>query len=45
MNKTIKEAIELINGLKRDLTDVDGVDIVVCPPHTALSDASEVLID
>lgn len=43
MYKTIGEAIELINGLKRDLFDLDGaaVDIVICPPFTALTEASE----
>ncbi len=45
MNKTIKEAIELINGLKRNLSDIEYVDIAVCPPFTALSDAREILID
>lgn len=45
MNKTIQEAVELISGLKRELVDVDGVDIVVCPPYTALSDVGELLID
>ena len=45
MYKTIKEAVELINGLKRNLSDIEDVDIAVCPPFTALSDASELLID
>ena len=45
MNKTIKEAVELITGLKRSLVDIEDVDIAVCPPFTALSDAKELLID
>ncbi|MBU0897127.1 MAG: triose-phosphate isomerase, partial [Candidatus Omnitrophica bacterium] len=45
MNKTIKEALELINSLKRELVYIEGVDIIVCPPYTALSDASEILMD
>lgn len=43
MNKSPLEAIELINFLKRDLIDITEVDIVVCPPFLALSDASEIL--
>ncbi len=45
LNKTIKEAIELVTLLKRKLTDLQGVDVVVCPPYTALSDVSELLIE
>ncbi|MFA5059039.1 MAG: triose-phosphate isomerase [Candidatus Omnitrophota bacterium] len=43
MNKTSREAIELINGLKRQLYDVSDVDIVVCPPFTALLESQEAL--
>jgi len=43
MNKTIGEAIELVNGLKRELYDVTEADIVVCPVYTALADVAEVL--
>jgi len=45
MNKTINEAIELVNGLKRQVSDVEAVDIVACPVYTALSDVHEVLMD
>lgn len=45
MYKTIGEAIELTNGLKRELVDLNGVDIVVCPPFTALTETSEVLAE
>jgi triosephosphate isomerase len=45
LNKTIPEAIELVTGLKRALYDVTGVDIVVCPSFTALSEVSEALED
>ncbi|MBP7088216.1 MAG: triose-phosphate isomerase [Candidatus Omnitrophica bacterium] len=45
MYKTNQEALELVNGLKRELADLDGADIVVCPPFTALSDVSDLLID
>lgn len=45
MNKTIEESIQLINGLKRNLYNIEDVDIVVCPPFTALSELAEMLID
>ncbi|NQT95870.1 MAG: triose-phosphate isomerase [Candidatus Omnitrophica bacterium] len=45
MHNTINEAVELVNGLNRNLADVDSVDIVVCPTYTALSDVNELLID
>ena len=45
MYKTITEAIELTNALKRDFFNLDfsKVDVVICPPFTALSEVSEVL--
>src|SRR3989338_10918848 len=43
MYKTIPQAIELVNSLKRELVDLDTVDVVVCPPYTALSEVSDVL--
>ena len=45
MNKTAREAIELVNEIKRELVDFDGVDIVVCPPYIALSDVSDLIFD
>ncbi len=45
MNKTIKEAIELVNSLKRELIDIQEVELIVCPVYTALSDVSDLLID
>ncbi len=45
LNKTIKEAIELVNGLKREVVDIDEVDIVVCPVYTALSEVGDILTD
>jgi triosephosphate isomerase len=41
MNKTVAEALDLVNGLKRELANVKEVDIVVCPPFTALSAVSQ----
>ncbi len=45
MNKTSFEAIELVNVLKRDLSTVKEVDIVVCPPFTALTEVSDLLVE
>ncbi|MFH1504649.1 MAG: triose-phosphate isomerase [Candidatus Omnitrophota bacterium] len=45
MHKTIKEAIELANGLKRELIDIDKADILICPVFTALSEVSDVVIE
>lgn len=45
MYKTINEAIDLANGLKRELFKLDfaNVDVVLCPVFTALSEVAEVL--
>ncbi|MCM8796825.1 MAG: triose-phosphate isomerase [Candidatus Omnitrophica bacterium] len=47
MYKTISEAIELVNALKRELFKLDGddIDIVLCPPFTALSNVFETLAE
>jgi len=45
MNKTVAEALDLVNGLKRDLGNIKEVDIVVCPPFTALSDVSKAILN
>ncbi len=45
LNKTIKESVELVTLLKRNIRDASSVDVVVCPPFTALSDLSEILMD
>ena len=45
MNKTIKEAIELVNSLKREVIDIQEAELIVCPVYTALSDVSDLLID
>ena len=45
MNKTVAEALALVNGIKRELKDVKEVDIVVCPPFTALSDVSKAILN
>lgn len=45
MNKTVAEALDLAAGLKLELANVKEVDIVVCPPHTALSEVSKAILD
>jgi triosephosphate isomerase len=45
MNKTVAEALDLVHGLKRELKDVKEVDIVVCPPFTALGEVSRAVLD
>jgi triosephosphate isomerase len=45
MNKTAAEALDLINGIKREVASVKEVDIVVCPPFTALAGVSEALLN
>jgi len=45
LNHTSIEAINLVNGLKRHLYDVNDVDIVVCPVFTVLSEVHEILIE
>ena len=44
-NKTAAEALALVADLKRELAAVKEVDIVVCPPFTALSDVSKAILD
>jgi triosephosphate isomerase len=45
MNKTVAEALDLVADLKRELKDVKEIDIVVCPPFTALSEVSKAILD
>jgi len=45
MYKTITEGIELVTGLKRNLYDINTVDIVLCPPFTLLSEVAEVIVE
>ena len=43
MHKTVSQAIELVAGLKRELYDEAGTEIVICPPFTALSPIGEIV--
>src|SRR6266581_141442 len=45
MNKTVAEALDLISDLKIELANVKEVDIVVCPPFTALGGVSKAILD
>jgi triosephosphate isomerase (TIM) len=45
MNKTVAEGLDLVRGLKIELANVKEVDIVVCPPFTALSEVSKAILD
>jgi triosephosphate isomerase len=45
MNKTVSESLDLIQGLLREVQQVKEVDMVVCPPFTALSEVSRKVID
>ena len=43
MNKTIAESLELIQGLRSTVDNVSEVEMLVCPPFTALSEVSKAL--
>ena len=45
MNKTAAEALALVHDLMPELASVNEVDIVVCPPFTALSEVAKAIRD
>jgi triosephosphate isomerase (TIM) len=45
MNKTVAEALALVKGLKIELLNIKEIDIVICPPYTALESVSKSVID
>jgi triosephosphate isomerase (TIM) len=45
MNKTVAESLELVRRLKIDLAGLKEVDVVICPPYTALADVSKAVLD
>ena len=45
MNKTVAEALDLVRDLKLELINIKEVDIVVCPPFTALGEVSKAILD
>ncbi len=44
MNKTRKEAKELIEGLLKSLAGIDGIDMVICPTFTSLETANNLIV-
>ncbi len=45
MNKTVAEALDLVRSLKIEVANVKEVDVVVCPPFTALGEVSKAILD
>lgn len=45
MYKTISEAIELANGLERNLYNIEGIEVVICPPFSCLDQVSEIIAE
>jgi triosephosphate isomerase len=45
MNKTVAEGLDLVRDLKLELVNIKEVDIVVCPPFTALGEVSKAILD
>ena len=45
MNKTVAESLDLVRGLKIELANVKEVDMIVCPPFTALESVGKAIID
>jgi triosephosphate isomerase len=43
MYKTITEAVELTRGVRRGVMDLQGVEVVLCPPFTALAAVRETI--
>ena len=45
MNKTVAESLDLVHGCKLELANLKEVDVVVCPPFTALAEVSKAILD
>jgi hypothetical protein len=45
MNKTAAEALALVKALKMELANIKEVDVVVCPPFTALADVAKAVLE
>ena len=45
MNKTVAEAEDLASGIKRELAESSDVDVVLCPPFTALKTVGDIISD
>ena len=45
MNKTVAEAETLVHNLNLEFRDLKDVDVVICPPFTALAGVSKMILD
>jgi triosephosphate isomerase len=45
MNKTVAEALALASDLKIELANIKEVDVVICPPFTALESVSKAILE
>lgn len=45
LNNTLKETVDLVDGLKRELADIEVVDIVICPVYIYLSIVKDLVYD
>src|SRR5712664_1618778 len=45
MNKTVAEGLDLVRALKLELANIKEIDMVVCPPYTALGEVSRAILD
>jgi triosephosphate isomerase len=45
MNKSVADAADLAEGIRRDLAECREVDVVLCPPFTALKTVGDVIAD
>jgi triosephosphate isomerase len=43
MHKTVSEAVDLTRAVRKALTDVAGIEVVVCPPFTALASVRDAI--
>jgi len=43
MNTTAREAVALVNEMRRELDEIDGVDKVICPPFISLAVVGELI--
>lgn len=40
MHNDLKESVQLVSGIKQNLSDNENVDVIVCPPYTSLETVS-----
>jgi len=44
MYKTVSEAIDFVENLRTEVADIEDVEIIVCPPYTAIYQVAKVLM-